>query len=86
MAENQIKPKNKTKAKLVLDVAIFVAFLVTMDPRSSGITVHEWLATSALAQTAAALWLVQTSTQKLKSAQFLMVATGSSTAPGKTAL
>jgi cytochrome b len=47
MIENQTK--SRTKLKLVVDMAIFIAFLIAMDPRSSGIAVHEWLATSALA-------------------------------------
>ena len=47
--ENQRKTKIQTKTKLVIDVILFVAFLIAMDPRSSGIAVHEWLATSMLA-------------------------------------
>lgn len=43
--ENQ----NKTKVKLAIDVVIFVVFLIAMDPRSSGIAIHEWLTTAALA-------------------------------------
>lgn len=49
MNETITKTKNQTKLKLTIDVAIFIAFLVAMDPRSSGIAVHEWLAVSALA-------------------------------------
>ena len=49
MIENQNKTNNQPKIKLVIDAIIFVAFLVAMDPRSSGIAVHEWLATSLLA-------------------------------------
>ncbi len=49
MIENQTKTKNRTKIKLVVDVFIFIAFLVAMDPRSSGIAIHEWLATSLIA-------------------------------------
>jgi hypothetical protein len=49
MIENQNKTNNQTKIKLVIDAIIFIAFLVAMDPRSSGIAVHEWLATSLLA-------------------------------------
>lgn len=49
MTETIIKTKNQTKLKLVIDIAIFIAFLIAMDPRSSGIAVHEWLAVSALA-------------------------------------
>lgn len=49
MIETQKKTKNQTKIKLVIDVLIFIGFLIAMDPRSSGITVHEWLATSLIA-------------------------------------
>jgi Domain of unknown function (DUF4405) len=47
---NESKTKNiQTKTKLVIDILIFIAFLIAMDPRSSGIAIHEWLATSAFA-------------------------------------
>ena len=49
MAETQTKKKNLTKTKLVIDIIIFIAFLIAMEPRSSGITIHEWLATSLIA-------------------------------------
>ena len=49
MAENQISSKSQTKTKLVIDIIIFFIFLIAMDPRSSGIAIHEWLATSAIA-------------------------------------
>jgi hypothetical protein len=49
MAENQTKSKSQTRVKLMIDIIIFFIFLITMDPRSSGIAVHEWLATSAIA-------------------------------------
>lgn len=49
MAENNTKSKSQTKVKLVLDLIIFFIFLIAMDPRSSGIAIHEWLATSAIA-------------------------------------
>ena len=39
----------QTKTKLWLDIIIFAAFLVTMDPRSSGIAIHEWLSLAMLA-------------------------------------
>ena len=48
---NIIFKDRQTKTKLVIDVIIFIAFLITMDPHSSGITVHEWLATAAIAAT-----------------------------------
>lgn len=40
---------SQTKTKLWLDVALFVAFLVTMDPHSSGLAIHEWLSLSVIA-------------------------------------
>src|SRR5258707_11794330 len=49
MTETIIKTQNQTKLKLVIDIAIFIAFLIAMDPHSSGIAIHEWLAVSALA-------------------------------------
>lgn len=39
---------NSNRTKLLLDLGTFAAFLVAMDPRSSGIAIHEWL-TIALA-------------------------------------
>jgi cytochrome b561 len=33
----------QNRTKLLIDLLAFVAFLFTMDPRSSGIPVHEWL-------------------------------------------
>lgn len=64
MTENEIKPKNQTKIKLWIDVLIFVVFLITMDPHSSGISIHEWLATAALGALVVHLllsweWIVQ---------------------------
>lgn len=47
MIEHQTK--NQTKIKLLIDITIFIAFLIAMDPHSSGISVHEWLATSLIA-------------------------------------
>ena len=49
MIEQQTKTKNQTKTKMVIDLIIFIAFLIAMDPHSSGIAVHEWLATSLIA-------------------------------------
>lgn len=39
----------QTKTKLWLDVVLFIAFLVTMDPHSSGLAIHEWLSLSVIA-------------------------------------
>lgn len=41
MIEPQNKTGNHTKIKLVIDIIIFIAFLIAMDPHSSGIAVHE---------------------------------------------
>ncbi len=49
MIQNGTGTSNQTKIKLVIDVILFIAFLITMEPRSSGIAIHEWLATSLLA-------------------------------------
>jgi len=49
MTETQPRTRSQTKPKLVLDIIIFIAFLIAMEPRSSGITIHEWLATSLIA-------------------------------------
>jgi len=54
----------QTKTKLAIDIAIFIAFLIAMDPRSTGIAIHEWLATASLAAIVVHLllswdWIVQ---------------------------
>ncbi|GAB4466478.1 MAG: hypothetical protein Kow0070_29470 [Anaerolineales bacterium] len=66
MSEIQPSSKNLTRVKLTVDLVIFFAFLIAMDPRSSGIAVHEWLATAALAALIVHLllswdWIVQIS-------------------------
>lgn len=40
---------SKTKTDLLVDVAIFIAFLAALDPRLTGIAVHEWLSIAATA-------------------------------------
>ena len=40
---------NSNRTKLFLDIALFAAFLVTMDPRFSGLAIHEWLSLAAAA-------------------------------------
>lgn len=45
-------PKNttsQTKTKLWLDILIFIAFLIAMEPHTSGLAIHEWLTLSMLA-------------------------------------
>lgn len=63
---------NLTRTKLWLDTLIFIAFLVTMDPRSSGIAVHEWLSLAMLGTIVVHLllswdWIAQISSRFLKS-------------------
>ncbi len=43
MQETPTKSKNTTPLKLFIDIGIFLAYLIAMDPRSSGIALHEWL-------------------------------------------
>lgn len=47
--ETQTKPRSQTRLKLWIDLAIFAAFLVTMEPHSSGLPIHEWLSLSMIA-------------------------------------
>ena len=49
MAQDPTKTRSTTKLKLVIDIGIFIGFLVTMEPHSSGLTIHEWLATALIA-------------------------------------
>jgi hypothetical protein len=49
MTQSQTKPRKQTKTKLLIDIAIFIGFLITMEPRASGLTVHESLATALVA-------------------------------------
>jgi hypothetical protein len=39
----------QTKTKLWVDILVFIIFLVAMDPRTSGIAIHEWIALSVIA-------------------------------------
>lgn len=60
----------QTKTKLWLDVLIFIAFLVTMDPHSSGIAIHEWLSLAMIAAMTLHLllswdWIVEISSRFL---------------------
>jgi hypothetical protein len=47
--EVQKNTASQTKTKLWIDVLIFIVFLVTMDPRTSGLAIHEWLSLSVVA-------------------------------------
>ena len=39
---------SQTKTKLWVDILIFIAFLIAMEPHSSGLAVHEWLTLAML--------------------------------------
>lgn len=43
------KSKSNTRTKLVLDILIFFGFLIAMDPRSTGVAIHEWLTVASMA-------------------------------------
>jgi hypothetical protein len=47
--ETQKNTTVQTKTKLWLDIIVFVAFLITMDPHTSGIAIHEWLSLAMIA-------------------------------------
>jgi hypothetical protein len=69
MANESQKPvTSQTKTKLWLDVLIFIAFLITMDPHSSGIAIHEWLSLAMIGTMVVHLllnwdWIAQISTR-----------------------
>ena len=55
---------NVTKTNVLVDAAIFVAFLLALDPRSTGIAIHEWLSIALIAAIVTHLllhwqWIVQ---------------------------
>jgi hypothetical protein len=47
--EGKKNTASQTKIKLWVDVLIFAAFLIAMDPHSSGLAIHEWLTLSMMA-------------------------------------
>lgn len=65
MTYGQTQSASQNKTKWILDLAIFIGFLVAMDPRSTGIAIHEWFTLAALVTTLIHLllnwdWLAQT--------------------------
>lgn len=40
---DKIRKTSPVKTNYLVDLAIFIAFLVAMDPRLTGIAIHEWL-------------------------------------------
>jgi hypothetical protein len=49
MTNGQNQSSNQNKTKWILDVAIFLGFLIAMEPRGTGIPIHEWFTLAALA-------------------------------------
>jgi cytochrome b len=43
MIEGKKTMIDRVKTNLLVDASVFTAFLIAMEPRSSGIAVHEWL-------------------------------------------
>jgi hypothetical protein len=69
----QTKQRNISplKTNLLVDIAIFTAFLVALDPRMTGFAIHEWLSIAFTAAIVAHLllhwkWLVQVTRRFLK--------------------
>ena len=65
ITETERKQPNRTKINLVIDLVIFLAFLITTAPRFSGVAVHEWLSLALAAAIVAHLllhwqWIVTT--------------------------
>jgi hypothetical protein len=63
--------KTTTKTNLILDIAIFTAFLVSAIPSLTGNTIHEWLGVSLSAAIVTHLlfhwnWLVKVTTEFFK--------------------
>jgi hypothetical protein len=49
MTNGQIKSPSQIRTKWILDLVIFIGFLIAMEPRSTGIAIHEWFTLAALA-------------------------------------
>jgi hypothetical protein len=69
----QTKQRNISplKTNLLVDIAIFTAFLVALDPHMTGFAIHEWLSIALAAAIVAHLllhwkWLVQVTRRFLK--------------------
>lgn len=69
------KKSNPNKVNLAIDSAIFLAFLLTMAPRFSGIAIHEWLSIAFGAAIITHLllhwtWLIEVTKRFFKNAQW----------------
>ena len=70
-----MRAKIKTRTKLVVDCLIFFGFLIAMDPRMTGIALHEWLTVAAMAAVITHLllswdWIVQVTRRFFRSSAF----------------
>ena len=73
ITEIERKQPNRTKINWVIDLVVFLVFLVTTAPRFSGIAVHEWLSLALAAAIVAHLllhwqWIVTTTRRLFSSA------------------
>jgi len=69
--ERQKKKISPTKVNYLLDIAIFIAFLLAMEPRLTNIAIHEWLSIAFAATIIVHLllhwqWLVATTRRFLR--------------------
>lgn len=69
--EKQKKKISPTKVNYLVDIAIFIAFLLAMEPRLTNITIHEWLSLAFAATIIVHLllhwqWLVATTRRFLR--------------------
>ncbi len=69
---SQLKALSQNKTKLILGLAIFVGFLVAMEPHMTGLAIHEWLTLAAVAAIITHLllswqWIVEITTRFFKS-------------------
>ena len=43
MKQNSLPKPNRTLVNYLIDIAIFLAFLIAMNPHATGMSIHEWL-------------------------------------------
>ena len=70
MTNGQTQSSNTNKIKWILDVLIFLGFLIAMEPGGTGLPIHEWFTLAELATTIIHLllnwdWLAQTTRRLL---------------------
>ncbi len=69
---SQLKALSQNKTKLILDLVIFLGFLVAMQPHATGLAIHEWLTLAAIAAIITHLllswqWIAEITTRFFKS-------------------